>query len=87
MYVANFKRYWKEQITHTVVAALGTVCLLIAPLRWAGAALLAFIGIRQTLEFQKRNDTPGIDLAYHMLGIILVILVALWRLTCKRDTS
>ena len=28
------------------------------------------VWVRQALEFQKRRDTPGIDLSYHLAGLV-----------------
>jgi hypothetical protein len=31
---------------------------------------MATAWVRQGLEFQKRRDTPGIDLSYHLAGLL-----------------
>ena len=36
---------------------------------------MAFVGIRQALEYLKRHDTPGIDMAYHMAGLLAGLLM------------
>ena len=38
---------------------------------------MATVWVRQALEFQKRRDTPGIDLSYHLVGLIAGVLVGL----------
>ena len=40
---------------------------------WAGLVLIGTVWKRQDLEFQKRNDTPGLDLAYHLGGMLLAL--------------
>ena len=72
MYRKNFLRYWKEQLAH---AAVGVVagCLLASGYPAAGGGILALVIARQGLEYAKRNDTPGIDLTYHLCGCIVGI--------------
>ena len=43
------------------------VCLGVAFL------LMGNVWKRQDLEFQKRNDTPGIDMAFYMVGLLMGI--------------
>lgn len=69
MYLENFKRYWKEQLTHAAVGA-GAGYLLTSGYPEAGLVLMGTVWVRQALEFAKRRDTPGIDLAYHLVGLI-----------------
>ena len=35
-----------------------------------GAVIMITVAVRQGLEFAKRKDTPGIDLAYHLTGLL-----------------
>ena len=55
------------------IAAAG---MLIAPvelhqLAWIPFALLTLmVWVRQTVEFIRRNDTPGRDLQHHMIGYV-----------------
>ena len=72
MYLKNFRRYWKEQLTHAAVG-LAAGCLLVSGYPAAGGGILALVITRQGLEFAKRRDTPGIDLAYHLGGCIVGI--------------
>ena len=68
-YRANLRRYWREHLLHLAVG--GTAGLLLtAGEPWAGAVIMATVWVRQALEFQKRRDTPGIDLSYHLAGLI-----------------
>ena len=66
----NFRKYWKEQLTHFAIPALmvggamvvggvNGLPMLTAP---------ALMGWRQYVEYLKRKDTPGIDLAYIVAG-------------------
>ena len=56
-----------------VIAAGG---MLIAPvelhqLAWIPFALLTLmVWVRQTVEFLRRNDTPGRDLQHHVMGYV-----------------
>ena len=72
MYWQNFRRYWKQQLTHAAVGAVAGF-LLVSGHPWAGMGVLALVIARQALEYAKRKDTPGIDLAYHLAGCILGI--------------
>ena len=68
-YAANFRRYWREHLVHLGVGCIAGV-LLVTTAPWAGAVIMATVWVRQALEFQKRRDTPGIDLSYHLAGLI-----------------
>ena len=57
MYLTNFKRYWKEQLTHAGVG-MAAGYLLATDYLAAGGGLLALVIARQGLEFAKRQDTP-----------------------------
>ena len=67
MYLKNLRRYWKEQLTHAAVGAIAGL-LLVSGYPWAGLGILGLVIARQGLEYAKRGDTPGIDLAYHLGG-------------------
>ena len=69
MYLSNFKRYWKEHAVHFAVGAVAGL-LLVKGQALAGLTLMGTVWKRQDLEFQKRADTPGIDLAYHIGGLL-----------------
>ena len=73
MYRANLKRYWREQLIHVAVAAFAGWLLSRDedPKPGAGATIMGLVAVRQGLEFAKRNDSVGIDLAYHMIGLLL----------------
>ena len=68
-YIANFRRYWREHLVHLGVGGVAGLMLLTGE-PWAGAVIMATVWVRQALEFQKRRDTPGIDLSYHLAGLI-----------------
>ena len=70
MYWTNWKRYWKEHLVHISTGALAGWCLATGHPA-AGAGILGMIWVRQSLEYMKRHDTPGIDLAYHLGGLVL----------------
>lgn len=74
MYWKNFKQYWKEQLTHAGVGMMAGL-LMTSDYPTAGIGLLALVIARQGLEFAKRRDTPGIDLAYHLGGCIIGCVV------------
>lgn len=69
MYLKNFRRYWKEQLTHAAVG-MAAGFLLVSGHPAAGGGILALVIARQGLEFARRADTPGIDLAYHLGGCV-----------------
>ena len=75
-YLANFRRYWREHLLHLSVGAVSGL-LLAAGQPWAGAVIMATVWVRQALEFQKRRDTPGIDLSYHLAGLIAGVFAAI----------
>ena len=68
-YLANFRRYWPEHLVHLAVGGFAGA-LLVGDDPWAGAVIMGTVWVRQALEFQKRRDTPGIDLSYHLAGLI-----------------
>ena len=76
MYRHNLRRYWKEQLTHAAVGALAGF-LLASGHPWAGMGILALVIARQALEYAKRKDTPGIDLAYHLGGCLTGVAIGL----------
>ena len=68
-YLDNFRRYWREHLLHLAVGGLSG-WLLLSGSPWAGAVIMGTVWVRQALEFQKRRDTPGIDLSYHLAGLV-----------------
>ena len=73
-YLDNFRRYWREHLVHLAVGGLSG-WLLVSGQPWAGAVIMATVWVRQALEFQKRRDTPGIDLSYHLAGLVAGVCV------------
>ena len=91
-YCRNFKlQYPVQQTLHVLIGALAGFCVTNAPTAWldvtgwaciATAFLLAgFVWVRQTVEFLEQKDTPGIDLAFYMAGLLAGIGagVCWWR--------
>ena len=77
MYWRNWKRYWKEQLGHVAVSAFAG--WLAGSGHHTPAAIIAgYVVSRQGLEFAKRRDTVGIDLAYHLAGLLIGIGVGLF---------
>ena len=72
MYLANFKQYWKEHLAHIAVGLVIGLTFNIP--------LAMLVCKRQDLEFQKRADTPGIDLAYHVTGAAVGTIVLAWAI-------
>lgn len=68
-YIANFRRYWREHLMHLSIGVISGM-LLLSGEPWAGTVIMATVWVRQGLEFQKRRDTPGIDLSYHLAGLL-----------------
>ena len=61
--------------------AIAAAGMLIAPvelheLAWIPFALLTpMVWVRQTVEFLRRNDTPGRDLQHHIMGCVAGLIV------------
>ena len=72
-YVANLRQYWREHLLHLAVGAVSGA-LLLGSQPWAGAVIMATVWVRQALEFLKRRDTPGIDLSYHLAGLLAAVV-------------
>ena len=80
IYWENFKEFKVQQTLHILIGMLAGFCVTTAPtlfleVPWGACVAAAFIIIstvwkRQDLEFQKRDDTPGIDLAFYMAGLL-----------------
>ena len=77
MYWQNFKQYWKEHLVHLSVGGLAGALAVNLETAPAGFILMGTVWVRQGLEFAKRQDTPGIDLAYHLAGLLVGVLVHL----------
>ena len=77
MYRENLKRYWKEHIVHLGVGIFAGLLLTYFDLPLAGITVMGTVWVRQGLEFLKRHDTPGIDLAYHLGGLVTGVAVGL----------
>ena len=77
MYIDNLKRYWKEHIVHVSVGA-GAGYLAVSGEPSAAGIIMATVWVRQGLEFAKRRDTPGIDLAYHLGGLLIGITIGIF---------
>ena len=83
IYWNNFKQFPGEQTLHILIGVLAGFCVTTAPtlylaVPWGACLGVAFLLMgnvwkRQDLEFQKRNDTPGIDLAFYMVGLLMGI--------------
>ena len=76
-YVRNFKEFWKEHLFgHVLVGLLIGLTFNIA--------LAMLVSKRQELEYEKRDDTPGIDMAYHVgaasAGVVILLGLAIYIL-------
>ena len=70
----NARRYWKEHAGHFLIPAIAmAIAVLLTPI---AVAVPAFMCWRQYVEFLRRGDTPGIDLAYIIAGAFAGLLVA-----------
>ena len=72
MYLKNFRRYWKEQLTHAAVG-LAAGCLLVSGYPAAGGGILALVIARQSFgvpailgDHGTRRKIQALDLAYHL---------------------
>ena len=72
----NLKDHWNDHLAHLFVG--GTAGWLAGSGDWpqiaAAFLIMAVVGLRQTLEFLRRRDTPGYDLAYHLAALVALIL-------------
>ena len=83
MYRDNFKQYYREHLVHVGVGAFAGFLVMIGrPV--AGLIIMFTVYVRQALEFAKRRDTPGVDLSYHLGGLLLGILFVVWILVGGR---
>ena len=83
IYWKNFKQFKVQQTLHILIGMLAgffatTAPMLYVDLHWVASVGVAFILMgnvwkRQDLEYQKRDDTPGIDLAFYMVGLLIGI--------------
>ena len=77
----NWKKWWVAYISHMGTGAIASIGILLSPKYLHPLAILAFILLpvlvvcRQTLEFLRRNDTPGRDLKHHLMGYTLGIAI------------
>ena len=79
---------WREHgVSYVAYMATGVIAaagMLIAPvelhqLAWMPFALLTLmVWVRQTVEFLRRNDTPGRDLQHHMMGYVAGLIAGTW---------
>ena len=76
MYRENLREHWPSQLAHVAVGMVAGI-LLTRGYPWAGLALMGTVWTRQGLEFAKRKDTPGIDLLYHIVGLLAGIGIGL----------
>ena len=80
----NWRRWWFAYLAHMVTGAIAAAGMLIAPvelheLAWLPFALLTLmVWVRQTVEFLRRNDTPGRDLQHHMMGYVAGLIAGTW---------
>ena len=70
MYRDNLKRYWREHTAHVSIGAFAGPLATTLDEPVAAGLVMGMVGIRQTLEYLKRDDTPGIDLAYYIGGLL-----------------
>ena len=73
--IGNLKQYWYFHVLHVLNGSIAGRLLMEG---WEYAIVGAVIAIaymyRQGMEFLKRKDTPGIDLAYLNGGLIVGVL-------------
>ena len=77
----NWRRWWFAYLAHMATGAIAAAGMLIAPVELHPVASLPFalltlmVWVRQTVEFIRRNDTPGRDLQHHMMGYVAGLVV------------
>ena len=86
MYQENLKQYWPQHMLHFWNGFAAGWLVVNGHLSAAALAILATIWKRQELEFEKRNDTPGIDLAYVLAGLLAGTGFARHRLANKNPS-
>ena len=88
----DFKKWWYAYIAHGLmgfICSAGTLTFALG-LTWFGAefpqvplAIVAFAPVtfycffRQTVEFMRRNDTPGRDMEHHLIGYVVGLLLSM----------
>lgn len=75
VYRHNLRVYWRQHVVHVLLGALAGALLVALPV--TGIGFLAALCFYQGIEFAKRHDTPGIDMAYIIGGTVLGILPTL----------
>ena len=88
---ARFVDYLFNYPAHVVVGFLAGAGMLLGG-EFIGvwipfALLLGLVIVRQTVEFVRRNDTPGRDLGQTMAGLILGYAFGAWLLADWRDVD
>ena len=76
MYLENFRKHPVEQLSHFAIGTFVGI-MLTGGHTLAGLAIMAMICSRQGLEWAKRDDTPGIDLAVYLAGILVGVALGL----------
>ena len=87
MYLANFKKYWREHLAHLAVGFLIGATF--------NVPLAMLVCTRQSMEYVRSRDvahgkgdvagkdTPGLDLSYHVGGAAvgaICLAYIVWRL-------
>ena len=72
------KRYYKWYFVHALTGFIGGFGMVVTPVHFEEATLVlpfamlpGMVAIRQTVEFLRRNDTPGRDLGDHLTGFVI----------------
>lgn len=76
IYWENFKQYWKQHLCHVAIGFMAGY-LTARDLPAIAFTIITWVAVRQSLEYFKRNDTPGIDMAWYMVGLLTGIVVGL----------
>ena len=88
----NWRRWWFAYLAHMATGAIAAAGMLIAPVELHPVASLPFalltlmVWVRQTVEFIRRNDTPGRDLQHHMMGYLVGLAVG-WAYLASHFTE
>ena len=72
----DWGKWWYAHVAHAATGNIAAAGMLIAPFELHPLAIVPFAGLtlhvawRQYVEFLRRNDTPGRDLQWHLIGYV-----------------
>ncbi len=81
----SLREWWWAYLLHGGTGFVAAFGMIVAPLATGEAVLVipfaglsAMVGLRQTVEFIRRGDTPGRDLGDHLTGFVFGLIAGSW---------